>query len=70
MLQRQPDLRASLDDIIKDPWVETDAPSTAAADAAFMLPLVSRQHLSNEDHAVILQKMAAGDIASKEDIIE
>jgi hypothetical protein len=31
---------------------------------------LSREHLSEEDHAHILQKMVAGSIASRETIIE
>lgn len=34
------------------------------------LPLVSREHLSEEDHALILQKMVNGNIATKEEIVE
>jgi hypothetical protein len=32
--------------------------------------MLSREHLSEEDHAHILQKMVAGSIASRETIIE
>lgn len=35
-----------------------------------MLPLVTREHLSEEDHAHIIQKMVAGSIASREHIID
>ena len=35
-----------------------------------MLPLVTREHLSEEDHAHIIQKMVAGSIATRETIIE
>jgi hypothetical protein len=34
------------------------------------LPLVAREHLSEEDHVNILKKMVAGKIAAQEDIIE
>ena len=34
------------------------------------LPLVSREHLSEEDHALILQKMVNGNIATKEEIVD
>lgn len=37
---------------------------------ATYLPLVSREHLSEEDHALILQKMVNGGIASKEEILD
>ena len=35
-----------------------------------MLPLVTREHLSEEDHAHIIQKMVAGSIATRETIID
>ena len=81
MLQRQPDKRANLVDIIADPWLSDHPPGTSSGsgsssagpqstDSSFMLPLVSREHLREEDHAAILQKMVMGAIAPKEEIIE
>ena len=72
MLQRQPDKRANLIDIIADPWLADPAGAVSPlnADSSFMLPLVSREHLRDEDHAAILQKMVIGAIASKDEIIE
>ena len=49
-----------------DPWVSSD-PSVPLWD---MLPLVTREHLSEEDHAHIIQKMVAGSIATRETIID
>ena len=82
MLQRQPDKRANLVDIIADPWLSDHPHGTSSGggssssagpqstDSSFMLPLVSREHLREEDHAAILQKMVMGAIAPKEEIIE
>lgn len=73
MLQRQPHLRASLEDIMKDPWLnegctslEADVPDASAAN----LPLVSREHLLEEEHTNIIQRMVNGSVGSREDIIE
>ena len=82
MLQRQPEKRANLVDIIADPWLSDHPPGTSSVggssssagpqstDSSFMLPLVSREHLREEDHAAILQKMVMGAIAPKDEIIE
>ena len=66
MLQRDPVNRATLEDIANDPWLQTGSTIQPAA----YLPLVSREHLSEEDHAVILQKMVNGNIATKEEILD
>uniref|UniRef100_A0A1B6D154 SNF-related serine/threonine-protein kinase n=4 Tax=Clastoptera arizonana TaxID=38151 RepID=A0A1B6D154_9HEMI len=64
MLVREPEKRATLEDIANDPWLEADTQSDLA------LPLVSRQHISEEDHTLIVQKMVNGEIATKEEILE
>ena len=55
MLQRQPHLRASLEDIIKDPWLNESSNEEStfidAKEGAGNLPLVSREHLSEEEHS-------------------
>ncbi|XP_015910517.1 serine/threonine-protein kinase MARK2 [Parasteatoda tepidariorum] len=66
MLIRDPDKRSSLEQIANDPWLN----SGDAIQPADHLPLISREHLSDEDHAHIVQKMVNGNIASKEEIIE
>ena len=80
MLQRQPESRANLEDIINDPWLggrrssqtceEGDQEGESAIPDDEQLPLVSREHLREEEHAYILKKMAQGNIATKEEIIE
>ena len=66
MLIRDPEKRASLEEITTDPWLE----STANVQYADYLPLVSREHLSEEDHAHIIQKMVTGNIAVQEEILK
>ena len=73
MLQRQPHLRASLDDIMKDPWLNDGyiSLSETIEDATSVhLPLVSREHLLEEEHSNIIQRMVNGNVAKKEDIID
>jgi SNF-related kinase len=66
MLIREPERRASLEEIAADPWLGEDL-NTQPTD---FLPLVSREHVSEEDHALIIQKMVNGNIATKEEILE
>ncbi|PNF24367.1 hypothetical protein B7P43_G09649 [Cryptotermes secundus] len=66
MLIREPERRASLEEIAADPWLGEDL-NTQPTD---FLPLVSREHVSEEDHALIIQKMVNGNIATKEEILD
>ncbi|KAF8794124.1 SNF-related serine/threonine-protein kinase-like [Argiope bruennichi] len=66
MLIRDPEKRATLEQIADDEWLN----SGDAIQPADHLPLISREHLSEEDHTHIVQKMVNGNIASKEEIIE
>ena len=83
MLQRQPETRASLEDITRDPWLnesgsalvgEVEDSMPVWMDEMFpeevLFPLAAREHLSEEDHSNILQRMVNGAIALREDIIE
>ena len=74
MLQRAPECRASLDDIVCDPWLgggggegggEGGEAQGSAIPMDEQLPLVAREHLSEEDHANILKRMVVGKIASQ-----
>lgn len=67
MLIRDPEERASLEEIAQDPWLNV---SLAPIQPADYLPLVSREHLSDEDHQHIIQKLVNGGIATKEEILE
>lgn len=68
MLIREPERRASLEQIANDPWLLEGAKETQQSTE--YLPLVSRHQVSDEDHNTIIQKMVNGNIASKEEISE
>ncbi|XP_061392038.1 SNF-related serine/threonine-protein kinase [Musca vetustissima] len=67
MLVRDPKKRATLEQISADEWVNE---MSTANDAMDSLPLISREQLSEEDHAFIIQKMINGNIAPKEEILQ
>ncbi|XP_059468439.1 SNF-related serine/threonine-protein kinase [Neocloeon triangulifer] len=66
MLVREPDKRASLEELAKDPWLQEGS----GVQPSEYLPLISREHVSEEDHNLIIQKMVSGKIAAKEEILE
>lgn len=64
MLQREPIHRAKLEDILNHQWLcmgDYIAPT---------VPLISREHLSDEDHNYLIDKMVEGSIATKEEILQ
>lgn len=68
MLIREPERRATLEEIANDPWlVESGGQREHNQE---YLPLVSRHQVSEEDHSTIIQKMVNGNIATKEQILE
>ncbi|KAK3871647.1 hypothetical protein Pcinc_023206 [Petrolisthes cinctipes] len=67
MLIRDPGKRSTLEDIAGDPWLTEGVIGEPKAE---VLPLVSRQHLTEEDHAHIIHKMVSGNIASMEEILD
>ncbi|XP_017015188.2 SNF-related serine/threonine-protein kinase [Drosophila takahashii] len=73
MLVRDPKKRATVEEIASSAWLkpidEPDSTSSSVTTEHF-LPLVSREQLSEEDHAFIIQKMINGNIASKEEILQ
>ncbi|XP_012269272.2 probable serine/threonine-protein kinase DDB_G0277165 isoform X2 [Athalia rosae] len=66
MLVRQPERRATLEEIASNPWLVAGSD----ADPAESLPLVSRQQVSEEHHNLIITKMVNGNIATKEEILD
>ncbi|CAB3372764.1 Hypothetical predicted protein [Cloeon dipterum] len=66
MLVREPEKRASLEDLAKDPWLQV----SSEVQPSEYLPLISREHVSEEDHNLIIQKMVSGKIATKEEVLE
>ena len=66
MLIRDPAKRASLDEIAIDKWLMIDVNQ----DNFEIVPLVSREQVSEDDHNLIISKMVNGNIATKEEITE
>ncbi|CAL8078800.1 unnamed protein product [Calicophoron daubneyi] len=66
LLVRDPEKRASLDDILQAEWLRIDDNDLPIE--MFSVPLVSRECLSYEDHVEILTKMADGQLATVEEI--
>lgn len=66
MLVREPEGRASLEEIAGDPWLAIGSDT----DSIEALPLVSRQQVSDDHHNLIITKMVNGNIATKEEILE
>ncbi|XP_055917914.1 SNF-related serine/threonine-protein kinase [Eupeodes corollae] len=68
MLVRDPEKRATLEQISQDVWLKQN--SSGAEPLLDHLPLVSHEQVSEDDHAFIIQKMINGNIATKEDIMQ
>ncbi|XP_043260379.1 serine/threonine-protein kinase par-1 [Colletes gigas] len=66
MLVREPDRRATLEEIAADSWLAIGTDS----DPVEALPLVSRQQVSDDHHNHIITKMVNGNIATKEEILD
>ncbi|XP_059622470.1 SNF-related serine/threonine-protein kinase-like [Phlebotomus argentipes] len=66
MLVREPDKRATLNEISQDTWLMEGGPDHGPE----YLPLVSREQVSEDDHTLIIQKIVNGKIATKDEILE
>lgn len=66
MLVRDPEKRATLAQIAAHPWLAQHKDDQSVD----ILPLVSREQLSDDDHNLIVQKIVNGNIATKEEIQE
>lgn len=69
MLQREPEVRASLEDIVQDSWLFEENFEDSSLPEEERFPLVSREHLTDEEHSSVLQRMVNGSIGLREDII-
>jgi len=67
MLVREPEKRATLEEIAHDPWLNAERDENSEPE---LLPLVSAEQVSAEDQNIILQRMVNGQIATKEEILE
>ena len=65
MLQREPANRASLQTIMAHPWLN-DGDLTPVST---LLPLITKEMISEEDQNYVIQKMVEGKIASREEIL-
>lgn len=66
MLVRDPEKRATLTQIAAHPWLKPHKDDQTVE----VLPLVSREQLTDDDHNLIVQKIVNGNIATKEEIQE
>lgn len=57
MLLREPERRATLAEIAMDKWLTQDG---SEHESDYLVPLVSRQQFSDDDHALIIQKIING----------
>lgn len=62
MLVREPYLRCSLDDIMKDPWFQGGHPPILPTP----VPLVTELPLTPEEHNYVAEKLQEGNIADRE----
>lgn len=67
MLVREPEKRATLQQIADDEWLNEGASADAKPE---YVPLASREQVSEEDHGFIIQKIVNGNIATKDEILE
>lgn len=67
MLVREPEKRATLQQIADDEWLNEGASADPAPE---YVPLASREQVSEEDHGFIIQKIVNGNIATKDEILE
>ena len=65
MLVREPVNRARLEEILSHQWL-----TQGDIQPVPLLPLISRETISDEDHASIIQKMVDLGIGTKEEIIQ
>lgn len=66
MLVRDPEKRATLTQIAAHPWLAQQKGDQSLD----MVPLITREQLSDDDHNLIVQKIVNGNIATKEEIQE
>ncbi|CAG5125481.1 unnamed protein product [Candidula unifasciata] len=66
MLVREPGDRIGLEKIEQNPWLVSDA--TEEDMKIINLPLLSREHISEDDHNYVVQKMVEGKICTRDEI--
>ncbi|KAM3172871.1 hypothetical protein ACTXT7_013651, partial [Hymenolepis weldensis] len=66
LLIRDPSKRATLEEVLQDEWLQMAGDELPIG--LFSVPLISQEHLQFEDHLEILNMMAAGGLATADDI--
>ncbi len=73
MIVREPDKRATLDEVMSDIWYrkcEDDNDDVEDQHYVDSLPLISHKTISLNDHELILQEMIDGNIAERDAILQ
>ncbi len=73
MIVREPDRRATLDEVMSDIWYrqcENDDDEFEDQHYLNSLPLISHKTISHNDHDFILQQMVDGNIADHDAILQ
>ena len=72
MIVREPEKRATLDEVMSDIWYKTYENDNDDVDQHYVdsLPLISHRTISEADHEAILQQMIDGNIAESDAIIQ
>ena len=72
MIVREPEKRATLDDVMSDIWYRYCEDDDDIDDQHYVdsLPLISHRTISQTDHQSILDQMVDGNIAELDDILK
>ena len=72
MIVREPEKRATLDDVMSDIWYRQCEDDDDVDDQHYVdsLPLISHRTISQDDHQSILDQMMDGNIAELDDILK
>lgn len=73
MIVREPEKRATLDEVMSDIWYrQCDDENENIDDQHYVdsLPLISHKTISQDDHELILNQMNEGNIAERDDILQ
>jgi SNF-related kinase len=73
MIVREPDKRATLDEVMSDIWYrkcEDDNDNVEDQHYVDSLPLISHKTISLDDHESILQEMIDGNISERDAILQ
>lgn len=72
MIVRDPEKRATLDEVMSDIWYRNYEDDDDFGDQHYVdsLPLISHKTISQDDHEFILQQMSEGNIAERDAILQ